>query len=273
MFSFYEDGHKECCGIRKVKPLRKALTGLRAWITGQRKDQSPGTRTEVPTVQVDPVFEGIDGGAGSLIKYNPMTNMTSAEVWNLIRSLNVPYNELHNCGYVSIGCEPCTRPVIPNQDEREGRWYWEDSAQKECGLHSGNIKAASNEEEKKQEDLFTSSAVEHLDKDQLEALLEGPRDKDTIVVLYAPWCQFCKAMAESYETLAANMQSNPNLRVAKFQADIERDFAASKFGLKTFPHVAMLPKAGKAGEAIKYDTERRDVDSMTMFIKAMASGK
>ena len=257
-----------------MKPLRKQLTGLRAWITGQRKDQSPGTRQGVPVLEVDPVFEGLDGGAGSLVKYNPLSNMTSAEVWNFLRVMGVPTNKLHNCGYVSIGCEPCTRPVLPNQLEREGRWWWEDSTSKECGLHSGNInKDGDNkeEEEKAQEDLFKSSAVEHLDKTQLESLLNGPRDKDTIVVLYAPWCRFCQAMEESYETVAADLRSNSNLRVAKFQADIERDFAADKFGLKTFPHVAMLPKGGKSGESIKFDTERRDVSTLTMFIKAMAS--
>ena len=93
----------------------------------------------VPAVQVDPVFEGQTGGEGSLIKYNPLTNMSSAEVWNFLRIMNVPTNKLHECGYVSIGCEPCTRPVLPNQQEREGRWWWEDSAAKECGLHSGNV--------------------------------------------------------------------------------------------------------------------------------------
>lgn len=92
----------------------------------------------VPAVQMDPVFEGADG-ENTLIKYNPLTNMTSAEVWNFLRIMNVPTNKLHECGYVSIGCEPCTRPVLPNQQEREGRWWWEDSAAKECGLHSGNI--------------------------------------------------------------------------------------------------------------------------------------
>ena len=273
MFSFYEDGHQECCRIRKVKPLRKQLTGLKAWITGQRKDQSPGTRQGVPVVEVDPVFEGLDGGTGSLIKYNPLSNVTSAEVWNFLRVMGVPTNKLHMCGYVSIGCEPCTRPVLPNQLEREGRWWWEDSSSKECGLHSGNIKAGDKEEgeETKQEDLFKSSHVEHLDKSRLEGLLNGPRDKDTIVVLYAPWCRFCQAMEESYQTVAANLRSNGNLRVAKFQADVERDFAAEKFGLKTFPHVAMLPKGGKAGESIKFASERRDVDTLTMWIKTLSS--
>lgn len=85
MFSFYEDGHQECCRVRKVRPLRKQLSGLKAWITGQRKDQSPGTRQAVPVVQVDPVFEGLAGGAGSLIKYNPLSNVSSQEVWNFLR--------------------------------------------------------------------------------------------------------------------------------------------------------------------------------------------
>ena len=85
LFSFYEDGHGECCRVRKVRPLRRQLTGLQAWITGQRKDQSPGTRQSVPVVQVDPVFEGQAGGPGSLIKYNPLSNVTSQEVWNFLR--------------------------------------------------------------------------------------------------------------------------------------------------------------------------------------------
>ncbi|CAD7697838.1 unnamed protein product, partial [Ostreobium quekettii] len=127
MFSFYEDGHQECCRVRKVRPLRKQLKGLKAWITGQRKDQSPGTRSAVPVVQVDPVFEGLEGGPGSLVKYNPLSNMTSAEVWNFLRVMGVPTNSLHAQGFISIGCEPCTRPVLPNQHEREGRWWWEEA--------------------------------------------------------------------------------------------------------------------------------------------------
>jgi len=205
-----------------VRPLRRQLTGLRAWITGQRKDQSPGTRAAVPVVQVDPAFQGADGGPGSLVKFNPLSNVSSAEVWNFLRIMarapaaampaicgshvslcgshvglaglaaaarragsasatcvclsilfsgvcwgvvalqcsthrvlgtccarahsswslvwqegigfgpdapaahqGVPTNELHACGYISIGCEPCTRAVLPNQHEREGRWWWE----------------------------------------------------------------------------------------------------------------------------------------------------
>lgn len=140
LFSFFEDGHGECCRVRKVRPLRRQLKGLKAWITGQRRDQSPGTRAAVSVVEVDPVFEGLSGGPASLVKYNPMAATTGADVWGFLRAMGVPTNALHLTGYVSIGCEPCTRPVLPGQHEREGRWWWEDSAAKECGLHAGNVK-------------------------------------------------------------------------------------------------------------------------------------
>ncbi|MBZ5544161.1 MAG: phosphoadenosine phosphosulfate reductase family protein [Acidobacteriia bacterium] len=109
LFSFYRDGHKECCGIRKVEPLRRALASLDAWVTGQRRDQ--------------------------------MANWTSKQVWAYIRENNVPFNPLHERGFVSIGCEPCTRAILPGQHEREGRWWWEEETQKECGLHAGNTHA------------------------------------------------------------------------------------------------------------------------------------
>ncbi|WMW22521.1 phosphoadenylyl-sulfate reductase [Methanolobus mangrovi] len=135
MFSFYRDGHGECCAVRKVDPLRRSLGTRAAWITGQRKDQSPNTRSEIPVMEVDTVF-----GEGKLIKFNPLANWSSKQVWDYIRENDVPYNELHKKGYVSIGCEPCTRPVLPGQHEREGRWWWEEATKKECGLHSGNIR-------------------------------------------------------------------------------------------------------------------------------------
>lgn len=135
LFSFYRDGHTECCQIRKVEPLRRALAPLEAWVTGQRRDQSPGTRARVPVVQLDPVFATPDR---PLVKFNPLANWTSSQVWAYISENDVPYNPLHERGYLSIGCEPCTRAVHPGQHEREGRWWWEDSARKECGLHSGN---------------------------------------------------------------------------------------------------------------------------------------
>ncbi len=140
LFSFYRDGHKECCGIRKVEPLVRALKGRRAWVTGQRRDQSPGTRAEVPVVQIDSTF---GSEAAPLVKFNPLANWTSKQVWQYIREHDVPFNPLHLLGFVSIGCEPCTRPVHPGQHEREGRWWWEEETAKECGLHSGNLKKAS----------------------------------------------------------------------------------------------------------------------------------
>lgn len=135
-FSFYQDDHKECCAVRKVGPLRNKLSTLSAWITGQRKDQSPGTRQEIPVAQVDGAFST---AGNQLIKFNPLANWSSEEVWAYIRSNDVPYNELHEKGFISIGCEPCTRPVLPNQHEREGRWWWEEATQKECGLHAQNV--------------------------------------------------------------------------------------------------------------------------------------
>lgn len=137
LMSFFPDGHKECCTVRKVAPLRRKLQTLDAWITGQRKDQSPGTRVEIAVAEVDTAFSS---GDRTLYKFNPLANWSSAQVWAYIREHDVPYNELHNKGYISIGCEPCTRPVLPNQHEREGRWWWEEATQKECGLHAGNIK-------------------------------------------------------------------------------------------------------------------------------------
>lgn len=134
LFSFRSDGHKECCGIRKVEPLRRALAAAPAWITGQRRDQSPDTRAEVPIVQIDEGFSGSDGAV--LIKFNPLARWSSAQTWKYIRAAQLPYNPLHERGFVSIGCEPCTRAVLPGQHEREGRWWWEEATQKECGLHA-----------------------------------------------------------------------------------------------------------------------------------------
>lgn len=136
LFDFYQSGHTECCGIRKTAPLRRVLDHAGAWITGQRRDQSPGTRAQVPVIQVDTTFSTDDN---TLIKFNPLANFSSEDLWNYIRMLELPYNKLHERGYISIGCEPCTRPVLPNQHEREGRWWWEESTQKECGLHAGNL--------------------------------------------------------------------------------------------------------------------------------------
>lgn len=137
LFSFYKDGHKECCGIRKVEALRRKLAQVDAWITGQRKDQSFDTRHGLAEVEIDSAFSTPER---PLYKFNPLANWSSAQVWDYIEAHQVPYNELHAKGYTSIGCEPCTRPVLPNQHERAGRWWWEDDSKKECGLHVGNVR-------------------------------------------------------------------------------------------------------------------------------------
>lgn len=135
LFSFFEDGHQECCAVRKINPLKRKLTTVDAWITGQRKDQSPGTRTDIPVFQKD----NFQGAGEALYKFNPLANWSSEDVWNYIKMFDVPYNPLHQQGFTSIGCQPCTRPVLPNQHEREGRWWWENEGHKECGLHASNI--------------------------------------------------------------------------------------------------------------------------------------
>lgn len=135
LYSFYEDGHEECCHIRKVEPLGRYLRNMDAWATGQRQDQSP-TRKEIPTVEVDSSFSS---ESHQVLKLNPLANWSSSQVWDHIRMLEIPYNPLHDRGFVSIGCEPCTRAIGPGQHEREGRWWWEEATIKECGLHRGNL--------------------------------------------------------------------------------------------------------------------------------------
>jgi len=129
--AFYEsvELRKACCQIRKVEPLRRALAGRGAWLTGQRRGQA-ATRGELPEAEDDAVF--------GLRKYNPLAAWSEAEVWHLIRTLDIPYNPLHDQGYPSIGCDPCTRAIRPGEDVRAGRWWWEQANSKECGLHAGN---------------------------------------------------------------------------------------------------------------------------------------
>ena len=136
LYSFLKDGHNECCGVRKIDPLRRHLASQEAWITGQRRDQSP-TRADVPLRQRDSAFSTDDN---PITKYNPLANWTSAQVWAYIREYQLPYNSLHDRGFMSIGCEPCTRPIGPNEHERAGRWWWEESTKRECGLHIINVK-------------------------------------------------------------------------------------------------------------------------------------
>ncbi len=130
-YAFYEsvDLRKACCQIRKVEPLKRALAGRGAWVTGQRRAQST-TRGELPLEEQDQTF--------GIHKFNPLAEWSEEEVWSVIRALGIPYNPLHDQGYPSIGCEPCTRAIRPGEDLRAGRWWWESSDSKECGLHAGN---------------------------------------------------------------------------------------------------------------------------------------
>jgi phosphoadenosine phosphosulfate reductase len=132
--SFYRDGHRECCAIRKVAPLSRALRGCDAWVTGRRRDQSPATRSELSVIGVGP---RPGGGAGELVTVNPLAGWSHEQVWDYIRRHDVPCNPLHEQGYASIGCEPCTRAVGPDQPVRSGRWWWESDGARESGLHAG----------------------------------------------------------------------------------------------------------------------------------------
>jgi phosphoadenosine phosphosulfate reductase len=128
-FSFRKnlEARKECCAIRKVEPLRRALAGREAWVTGLRREQSI-TRTAVEIAEVDAEH-------GGLLKLNPLAAWTRQDVWAYVKANAVPYNALHDRGYPSIGCAPCTRAVKPYEDERAGRWWWEAREHSECGLH------------------------------------------------------------------------------------------------------------------------------------------
>lgn len=128
-FSFRNgvEERKECCSIRKLEPLSRALAGKAAWLTGLRREQSV-TRAEVQVAE-------IDAAHGGLVKLNPLAGWSEAEVWRYARARSLPVNALHARGYPSIGCAPCTRAVAPGEDVRAGRWWWESPEHKECGIH------------------------------------------------------------------------------------------------------------------------------------------
>ncbi len=130
---FYEsvENRKLCCYTRKIVPSRKALKDMEVWITGIRKDQTI-SRFQNKHVEWD--------DTNNLIKINPLLHWSEKQVWDYIKSFRVPYNELHDKGFPSIGCMPCTRKVKPGEDPRAGRWWWEDTGHKECGLHNGRQK-------------------------------------------------------------------------------------------------------------------------------------
>ena len=129
--SFYEsvENRKECCGIRKIEPLKRALAGNDCWVTGIRADQSE-SRHNMDNVEWDE--------QNNLVKFHPLYSWTLQDVKDYIKKYNIPYNTLHDRGFPSIGCAPCTRAVQPGEDFRAGRWWWEDQSKKECGLHEVN---------------------------------------------------------------------------------------------------------------------------------------
>ena len=116
-----------CCHVRKVIPLERALSGLDAWVTGLRAGQNV-TRADIVKVEVDTAH-------GDILKLNPIADWSKDQVWNYIKTNNVPYSALYDQGYTSVGCAPCTRPIQPGEDDRAGRWWWEPAEDKECGLH------------------------------------------------------------------------------------------------------------------------------------------
>ena len=127
--SFYEsiENRKECCFIRKVEPLNRALTGAKIWVTGIRAEQS-GNRHDMPQLEWDEAHQ--------LFKFHPILHWSFEEVKTYVKSKGIPYNPLHDKGFVSIGCAPCTRAIQEGEDFRAGRWWWEDESKKECGLHA-----------------------------------------------------------------------------------------------------------------------------------------
>ncbi|MEO6760607.1 MAG: phosphoadenylyl-sulfate reductase [Saprospiraceae bacterium] len=133
--SFYDsvENRQECCRIRKVEPLRRALQGQQLWITGIRAEQSPN-RLDMRALEWD--------AAHQLVKFHPLFDWTYEQVRDYVRQFNIPYNTLHDKGFVSIGCAPCTRAIRPGEEFRAGRWWWEDASKKECGLHFTEKKAA-----------------------------------------------------------------------------------------------------------------------------------
>lgn len=128
---FYDsiEKRKRCCNVRKMEPLRRAFGELDAWVCGLRKEQSV-TRQNIQRVEWDE--------ANGLVKINPLIDWSEEDTWNYIRKNHIPYNKLHDKGYPSIGCEPCTRAVKEGEDIRAGRWWWESPEHKECGLHVKN---------------------------------------------------------------------------------------------------------------------------------------
>lgn len=254
--------HQECCQVLQVRPLRRALKDLCAWITGQRKDQSPGIRASVPV-------EGIGCGTISLVKWNPVANLGGGQaIWNFLRTMNVPVNSLHALGYVSTGCETFTGPALPWQHEREGRWWSEEGKLKECGLHKGNMESEDAQISEHINgvvsftnvndpiaDVFNSQNLTSLSRAGVEIL-------GTLENRSEPWRHFCQAMEDSYVELAAKLV-NAKVKIGKFRVDGEHKAnAKQKLQPRSFTTTVIFP----ASRPIKYSSEKRDIDSQLAFV-------
>ena len=171
---FYDslEARKQCCRVRKIEPLRRAFSGLDAWICGLRREQSI-TRTELQPVERDE--------ANGLTKINPLFDWTETEVWDYIRANNVPYNTLYDEGFPSIGCQPCTRAIVPGADPRSGRWWWESPEHKECGLHRrpSSISSPAVPTAEHENDLLTAT-----EKEILRGIVLGYRAKEIAAQRY-----------------------------------------------------------------------------------------
>lgn len=256
--------HQECCQVLQVRPLRRALKDLCAWITGQRKDQSPGIRASVPV-------EGIGCGTISLVKWNPVANLGGQAIWNFLRTMNVPVNSLHALGYVSTGCETFTGPALPWQHEREGRWWWEEGKLKESGLHKGNMESEDAQISEHINgvvsftnvndpiaDVFNSQNLTSLSRAGMEIL-------GTLENRSEPWRHFCQAMEDSYVELAAKLV-NAKVKIGKFRVDGEHKAnAKQKLQPRSFTTTVIFP----ASRPNKYSSEKRDIDSQLAFVNSL----
>ncbi|CAK7348981.1 unnamed protein product [Dovyalis caffra] len=255
------DGVEKHCSIHKENMMSSTR--------GQRKDRShQGTRANVPVVQIDPSFEVLGGGIIGLVK------------WNFLQTMDVPVYSLHALGYVLTGCKPCTRPALPRQHEREGRYRWrEEGKAKECVPHRGKIESedAQLSEHINEVASFTngrdpiadvfnsrnliSSSSAGID---ILATLEN-RTEPWLDVLYVPWHDFCQAMEDLYVDLADKLV-NAKVNAGKFRVDGEhKAFAKHKLQLRSFTTIPLF----STFKPIKYSSEKRDIDSLLAFVNSL----
>uniref|UniRef100_A0A7N2LU19 Phosphoadenosine phosphosulphate reductase domain-containing protein n=1 Tax=Quercus lobata TaxID=97700 RepID=A0A7N2LU19_QUELO len=179
-----------------------------------------------------------------LVKWNPVANVQGQDIWKFLCAMDLPVNTLHSQGYISIGCEPCTRPVLPGQHEREGRWWWEDAKAKECGLHKGNIK-----------------------EENVDGNGNGAVHANGTAIVPDIFNTQNLAMEASYVELAEKLAGS-GVKVGKFRADgDQKEYAQRELQLGSFPTILFFPK--HSSRPIKYPSKNRDVDSLMAFVNAL----